>query len=574
MAYGEPRFAVITNFDSAYEIGFQCAAVNEQYCKRWGIPFLPCILEKEEMESICDGRHFAWAKVALFTWLFSPERCSSAARRMFGAWLREEEKEKLVQTVDYFVWIDGDAMVIDHSRPLKDFVMGRFTRKDLILAEDMSWADCLNTGVFFARSDSAWLRSFWADTWDGSHPRFHQAPFWDQSGICQELAKRREFLPQVLGAMATGVTSGPWFSWKGGPFLKETPHLGIWDTASLQFANPLHAQFILHLCGYSAKLKLCRNLCRSGVLRNLQLDGSHQSGAMTTLSSHPMWTSARELLQNIEIKAWAWGPCGEKPSPRGCLPVISRPTPAALRWFQLRARHGDAEVVVESIANEGIGGRRFRGELWQVIDYVRGWPPPCHPVLGKLCRQQLWCTRWTLPGESRPDGQELQILHLYPPGAKIRCCAGSMELLFWILSGEMDCSLGSSRRSLAEGEAVWIQPGHEMLSTVLAPTAAICQLPWGADPEVLHLGSALGSKVVPPLGWTWFGHPENWLGAPPGHMPVDQVTLAQEKAKMAHKTLQTCSMRATKMASTRPVKVSCYLQRWPCGRRIDLYEVD
>lgn len=26
MAYGEPRFAVITNFDSAYEIGFQCAA--------------------------------------------------------------------------------------------------------------------------------------------------------------------------------------------------------------------------------------------------------------------------------------------------------------------------------------------------------------------------------------------------------------------------------------------------------------------------------------------------------------------------------------------------------------------
>lgn len=28
---------------------------------------------------------------------------------------------------------------------------------------------------------------------------------------------------------------------------------------------------------------------------------------------------------------------------------------------------------------------------------------------------------------------------------------GSMELLFWILSGEMDCSLGSSRRSLAEG---------------------------------------------------------------------------------------------------------------------------
>lgn len=28
--------------------------------------------------------------------------------------------------------------------------------------------------------------------------------------------------------------------------------------ASLQFANPLHARFILHLCGFSAKGELCR----------------------------------------------------------------------------------------------------------------------------------------------------------------------------------------------------------------------------------------------------------------------------------------------------------------------------
>ena len=34
--------------------------------------------------------------------------------------------------------------------------------------------------------------------------------------------------------------------------------------ASLQFANPLHAQFILHLCGFSAKLKLCRPDAQDG----------------------------------------------------------------------------------------------------------------------------------------------------------------------------------------------------------------------------------------------------------------------------------------------------------------------
>ena len=38
---------------------------------------------------------------------------------------------------------------------------------------------------------------------------------------------------QVLGAMTTRLPSrGPWFSWMGGPQLKETPHLGIWDAAA------------------------------------------------------------------------------------------------------------------------------------------------------------------------------------------------------------------------------------------------------------------------------------------------------------------------------------------------------
>ena len=30
---------------------FTEAAVNEQYCLRWGHAFLPCILRKEEMET-------------------------------------------------------------------------------------------------------------------------------------------------------------------------------------------------------------------------------------------------------------------------------------------------------------------------------------------------------------------------------------------------------------------------------------------------------------------------------------------------------------------------------------------
>ena len=32
--------------------------------------------------------------------------------------------------------------------------------------------------------------------------------------------------------MATGLDAGPWFSWMGGPHMKQTQHLGIWDAAS------------------------------------------------------------------------------------------------------------------------------------------------------------------------------------------------------------------------------------------------------------------------------------------------------------------------------------------------------
>lgn len=97
------RFAVITNFDSDYEVGFQCAAlprseshdlleavVNEQYCLGWGHRFLPCILQRDEMAFVCSGRHFAWAKVALFAWLFDPNSAVRAARHVFEQWLPEE----------------------------------------------------------------------------------------------------------------------------------------------------------------------------------------------------------------------------------------------------------------------------------------------------------------------------------------------------------------------------------------------------------------------------------------------------------------------------------------------------
>ncbi|CAJ1442510.1 unnamed protein product, partial [Effrenium voratum] len=530
MADGEPRFAVITNFDTGYEVGFQCAAVNDQYCQRWGHRFLPCILLREDMERVCEGRHFAWAKVALFTWLFTPGLASKPAQEVFSAWLGEEDRQRLLQAVDYIVWIDGDAMVLDHGRQLRDFVT-RFARKALILAEDMSWADCLNTGVFFARTDSPWLRSFWSDAWHGAHQRFHQAPFWDQSGICQELGRRRELRPQVLGAMATGLGSGPWFSWMGGSLLKETPNLGIWDAASLQFANPLHAQFILHLCGFSSKLKLCRSLCQSGVLRSFSFKEPDAA------SRSFLWTAAVDLLRAQSLqgtRCWSLGGLEPLAGTGSTSADVTLPVPDMLRFHSIRANWGEAPTVVHCIDGEQLppAMRSMRVKLWQICDFVRGWPPPCHPVLGKLGNR--WCTRWPLPEKVALGGVAAPAqLHLYPPGARIKFHAPGAGLTFWVLSGSVACDFQRGPSQLQEGGALRLPAGEQMLCIALAPTAALCQL---TRPDQTQLAEPLGQlqpAAAPPpfapLGWAWFGDPENWLGAPPGHEPVDQVAAAREK---------------------------------------------
>merc|ERR1712151_468228 len=108
------------------------------------------------MTKVSQGRHFAWAKVALLQWMFTPETCSSAVRSVFEAWLSENRRKELVSSYEYVVWIDGDALVLNHEVPLSNFVSGRFGSKSLVVAEDMAWCDWINTGVMFIPTASKW----------------------------------------------------------------------------------------------------------------------------------------------------------------------------------------------------------------------------------------------------------------------------------------------------------------------------------------------------------------------------------------------------------------------------------
>ncbi|CAE7659929.1 Vps13c, partial [Symbiodinium pilosum] len=362
----------------------------------------------------------------------------------------------------------------------------------------------------------------------------------------------------VLGAMATRLPStGPWFSWMGGPHVKETPQLGIWDSASLQFANPLHAHFILHLCGFSAKLALCRKLCQSGVLRNFSFQADVSSAEEL---SGPLWKASVDVLAAAKPCVLGWPafqcPDGVFPSQdKGVskLQVIDLPTPPSLSLSHLRKDWGRAQVTATPVDNVG---KSCPAALWQMCDYVQGLPPPCHPFLGRLNPCQLWCCGWEPPEDVLHDilareGLCGAGLCFYPPGVKIQAeHAGSPHLFFWVLKGEVRTG---NAEVVETGQALLVPPGQRLICITTNSVVALCGYSSGhlrskGGPD-LPAGMRMPRLTTTPCprvsadenlfskalfgGWRWFGDPENWLGAPDGHEPVDQVAAAKQKALQA-----------------------------------------
>jgi len=248
---------LVTLFNDDYEVGFVCAAVNALYGKQHDLPVYPLVLSRAEMDVLCEGRHYAWAKVALLRWIFAAEGdaelTSSGAAKVLGAHLDGAARSDLA-AAGWIIWVDADLMVVDHARDLRTFLRGS---KDLVLGEDMADLDWLNTGLVACRTDSPWVRGIWAKFWCEGDPAFHQDEFWDQSAICGCLARwgERGFRPTVVGGKPTGLPAPerPWFSWQGGLRVKETEHLLVLNAGGWQINNPRYAQFAFHAAGMKDK---------------------------------------------------------------------------------------------------------------------------------------------------------------------------------------------------------------------------------------------------------------------------------------------------------------------------------
>jgi len=490
----------ITLFDEGYDVGFTCAAVNACYCKQHGYGFHAAVLTRKEMEVVCKGRHFAWAKVALLRWLFADDAdattsIGSEIAEILLARIGTKARSELA-TSQWIVWLDADLMVTNHTKPLTAFLGSG--AKDLVLGEDMADLDWLNTGLVACRTSSSWCRSLWSRVWDEGSPDFHQGEFWDQSGLCGCLYHWGEFQPTVVGGKRTDAPSPetPWFSWQGGPQIKETHHLRVLSSGHLQNNNPRFAQFAFHAAGMKDKSRCCRFVISSGALQGLHVfnDSAYNCPSLRTQvfrealdrvrSSAQIpylwgWPRARRYVWSREVAIPCLGARGSATEQDRCAPLIcSAVVPEHLSFQNLsEGRYGELLVDVHDRAPVYVDdappacrpfGFGSRVRLWEMIDYAMGHPPSQHAVLREMDSERLWRTRWNpwqdnsfgaSPSKDMPFPKWVgfdignlpvpssSILEIAPPGAVTRMhqpLRGDAGWLIWQLEGVQQIALVST----------------------------------------------------------------------------------------------------------------------------------
>lgn len=243
MTVGTQRFLVVTAFDTNYEVGFLCSVVNEAYCQSKQYTFKRILLSPEDMQQLAGGRHLAWAKVALLLELV--QGMDGGHRSVLN--LRQLSMDSL--DYDYIVWIDADAMILDHAVRLEYFVKVA-GGADFIIGEDMADTDLLNTGLMFFRRASPWCQRILRRWWEESDQRWHQEVCWDQTGLCRLLCQDGLDRLSCHPEKVAGERPGPgWFSWARGTRYKRWEHLFVVDCGSFNFKYLNNCRFVFHAVG-------------------------------------------------------------------------------------------------------------------------------------------------------------------------------------------------------------------------------------------------------------------------------------------------------------------------------------
>ena len=174
-------------FTEDYTIGKLCEHVNHHYAVLHEHEFLCEVMRYEDMMRLIAPRQFAgWYKALLLKRL-----------------LCEQRQELQARGITHIMWIDADAIYIDHAARLDAFI-ARAEGRDLVIAEDSTPCCLLNTGVVLARVCD-WCAQVWEEVWSSS--RHFATLFYEQSALVTVLRRRHQGLEDVV----------PFHSFAGGP---------------------------------------------------------------------------------------------------------------------------------------------------------------------------------------------------------------------------------------------------------------------------------------------------------------------------------------------------------------------
>lgn len=167
---------MVTAYSDDYTIGSLCEKVNRNYAVQHGYEFISEVLPLSIISSaISPKKHCAWYKIALL-------------RKLFADVANLQAKGIL-----YVMWIDADAIVVDHSIKLTD-IISRCGGRDLIIAEDMNTGCLINSGVFMLRT-THWSRDLLDDVWNCE--KYDDVTFYEQSAMIRTLQVKKEDLDSV-----------------------------------------------------------------------------------------------------------------------------------------------------------------------------------------------------------------------------------------------------------------------------------------------------------------------------------------------------------------------------------------
>ena len=121
-------------------------------------------------------------------------------------------------SVDYFLWIDTDAVILNLDTKLRDFIV---SDKELFITEDMNG---FNTGIFFLKN-SPWSLKFLSEIL-ALQPTFHGH---EQDAMARVLVRNRQFYyPHIEYLPQCALNSYPnyfgwWNAYQRGDFIAHVP---------------------------------------------------------------------------------------------------------------------------------------------------------------------------------------------------------------------------------------------------------------------------------------------------------------------------------------------------------------